>query len=330
MTTLIKKETDTENSVKEIASVVKRLGNPVSTILLDAPCYAFQIGEIDGIIGYQLVRNCAVVLGDPICLPENTGKLTHAFHLHCQKHNLRIIYFLVSNSFAYWAINNGCNTLIETGEELIIDPTQHQKKQKLRWKIKQSIKQGVVIKEYKDFDPTIENQIRDLTNTWLKEKHGPQIYLGDLNYVTAADKRIFYAIQDKKIIGLLKLSPIDRFQGWVLSTSLTISDAPVGTSEYLMSFVLETLARENCHFLCLGAVSGAKLGDIIGLSIFAKFIAHLIFRITNKLFKLDARKVYLSKYQPCLLPRYVLISGKITFMDLMALKEVLNVRLCFQ
>lgn len=331
MTTLIEQETQSENSAKEIASVVKRLGNPVSTILLDSPYCVFQMPEVDGIIGYQLVRNCAVVLGDPICLPEDTAKLTKAFQLHCQKLNLRIIYFLVSNSFAHWAINNGCNTLIQAGEEVIIDPTSYHKVQKLRWKIKQSIKHGVIIKEYKDFDPSIEDQIKNTINVWLKEKQGPQIHLGNLDhFVTTADKRIFYAIQNNKIIGLLKLSPIDRFQGWVLSFSLAIPAAPVGTSEHLMSFAFDTLASENCHFLCLGAIAGTKLGEIIGLSTFAKFIANLVFKISKKLFRLDARTVYLFKYHPCLSPTYFLISGKLTFMDLMVLKDILNVRLCFQ
>lgn len=325
------RERGLESSATELASVVKRLGNPVSTILLDSACCVFQLPEVDGIIGYQLVRNCAVVLGDPICLPEDTARLTQAFQLHCQKLNLRVIYFLVSSTFAHWAIDNGCNTLIQTGEQLILDPTNYPKKQKLRWKINQSIKHNVVIKEYTHFDPLIESEMMNTVNAWLKEKQGPQIHLGNLNYLDGVvDKRIFYAIQNNRIIGLLKLSPVDHFGGWALSSFLALSYAPVGTSEHLMSFAFDTLASENCHFLCLGAIAGDKLGEIIGLSIVGKLVADLIFKISKKLFKLDARTVYLFKYRPRVSPTYFVISGNLTLMDLLALKDILNVRLCFQ
>lgn len=318
-------------SIETMASLVKRLGNPVSTILLDTTCCIFQIPEVDGFIGYQLIRSCAVVFGDPVCLPENTAKLTKAFHFYCQKRNLRIIYLLVSNSFARWAIHNGCNTLIQTGEELFIDPTNYPKKQKLRWKINQSIKHGVEIKEYQEFNPSIENQIKETIAIWLKEKHGPQIHLGDLNHFDKAEnKRVFYALHNNQVIGVLKLSPVDRFQGWALSYSITLSQAPVGTSEHLMCFAFDTIASENCHYLCLGAIAGSNLGEMIGLSPFTQSIVHFLFKITKRLFNLDARKVYLFKYRPHSSPTYFLVSGRLTLMDLLALKEILNVKLCFQ
>lgn len=331
MTTVAEKEIRYEHSAKEVASIIKRLGHPVSTILLDSPCCFFQTPEVEGVIGYQLVKNCAVVLGDPICLPENLNQLTSAFQNYCKELKVKVIYFLVSHSFAHWAMNNGCNTAIQTGEELIIDPTAYQKQQKLRWKVKQAIKQGVVIKECNHFDPSMENEIKKTINTWLKEKKGPQIHLGDLSYfATGNENRIFYAMQNHKMMGLLKLSPIDRFEGWALSFSLTLTEAPVGTSEHLMCSAFDTLARENCHFLCLGAIAGLKLGEMIGLSSFERFLANVIFKFSKSFFKLDAKKIYLFKYQPSLFPTYFLTSGKLTFNDLMAIKEVLNVRLCFQ
>ncbi len=329
--TLIEKDTHFESFSWNLASYVKRLGNPVSTILLDSPCLIFQTPEVDGVIGFQLVRNHAVVLGDPICLPEDAAKLTQAFQLHCQQRNLRIIYFLMSKTFVDWAINNGCHTAIQAANELIVDPVNHQTHQKLRWKVAQSIKEGVVINEYKQFDPGTEEQIKDTVMSWLKEKHGPQIHLGDLNsFISNANKRIFYAIYNNKMIGLLKLVPIDRFDGWSLSASLTFTDAPVGVSEHLISCAIDTLARENCHFLCLGAVSGDELGDIIGLSTPAKAIANLIFKISKKIFKLDARAVYLFKFRPQLSQTYILVSGKLTLKDLIVLKKILHVKLCFQ
>lgn len=311
---------------EDLASFVKRLGNPVSTILLHTPCSIFCIPHIEGIIGYQVFNDCAVIIGDPICLPENIEELTEAFHLHCQQRNLKIIYLLASDTFAHWAVKNRCQTLIQVGEKLVIDPTRFKLKQKLRWKINQARQRGVLIKEYKDSDQFLEKQIRGLTETWLKGKHGPQIHLGDLDFFLSNDEsRIFYAVHNDKIVGALKLSPIDRSNGWVLNYYLADLNAPVGTTEHLINFTFETLSKEKCRFLCLGVIAGTKFGEVIGLGLLARLITHLIFKISRWLFKLDAKKTYLYKYNPKLSPTYILFSEKITLSQLLAIKRVFNV-----
>lgn len=311
-----------------LASFVKRLGNPESTTLLHSSCNIFQVPQIDGIIGYHKIRNCAVVIGDPICLPKDIAELTNAFHHHCQKSHLKTIYLLAYHDFAHWAIDNGCHTLIQVGSELSINPTNFRKKQKLRWKINQSMQHGVLVKEYKNFDKSLENKMKNTIHAWTKQRRGPQIHLGPLNFFNnEAEKRIFYAEQKDKIIGALLLIPVDRFQGWVVSSYLAILDAPVGTTEHLMCSAFDSLANENCHFLCLGAVSGTELGEVIGLSPFGKTMADLIFKTSRWFFKLDAKAIYLKKYHPYLRSTFLLCRNKLTIDELLAIKHVLNVKL---
>lgn len=329
MTALQEKPATSKNTTElaaSLASIVKRLGSPVSTILLDTPCQIFNLPHLEGVVGYKLFGNHAVVIGDPICLPQNLAELTQSFHLYCQKCNWKVIYFLASDSFAHWAINHGCHSLIQVGKELILDPAIFQKKQKVRWKINQSVQHGVVIKEYRDFDLLIEKEMQNTIDAWLKSKQGPQISLGQLDPFAKYDnKRIFYALQENKVVGIVGLSRIDQFQGWVVNSFLSL-DGPVGVSEHLMSSVFDILASEDCHFLCLGAVSGTKLGEITGMSTLSKYLAHLIFRISRWFFNLDARQIYLNKYHPDFWPTYILTREKLSFNDLMAIKKTLNVK----
>ncbi len=311
-----------------LASIVKRLGNPESTSLLHSPCNVFQIPQVDGAIGYHLIGNCAVVIGDPICLPQDIAELTKAFHLYCQECNLTTIYLLACHDFAHWAINNGCRTLIEIGSELSINPTNYRKAHKLRWSINQSIKHGVHVKENIDFDPSLENQLKKTIHTWSKQRRGPQMHLGNINFFNSDDeKRIFYAQQKDKIIGLLILTPVDRYQGWVMSSCLAILDAPSGTTEHLICSTCDTLANENCQFFCLGIVSGTQSGEAVGLSPFGRTLADFIFKATRWLFKLDAKAIYLNKYHPYLRSTFLLCRGKLKITELLAIKHVLNVKL---
>lgn len=311
-----------------LAVIVKRLGNPESTTLLHSPCKVFQVPQIDGVIGYHQVGKCAVAVGDPICLQQDVAELTKAFHLHCQKHHLKTIYLLVYQDFAHWALNNGCRKLIQVGSELSIDPTNFRKKQKLQWKINQALQHGVHIEEYKTFDLSLENQMKNTINTWLKHRRGPQIHLGKINFFNSeAEKRIFYAQQNDKIIGVLMITPVDRFQGWVVSSYLALSDSPVGTTEHLICSTFDSLANENCQFLCLGAVSGTELGEVMGLSSFGKKLTGVIFKTSRWFFNLDAKTTYLNKYQPNLRSTFLVCRDKLTIPELLAIKHVLNVKL---
>ena len=313
---------------ESLASMVKRLGNPGSATLLHSNCTVFQIPHVDGAVGYHQIGSCAVVMGDPICLPPDIPELTKAFHLYCQKCSMKTVYLLTSQNFADWAINNACRTLIQVGSEFSINPTLFQIKRKLRWMVNQSLHHGVQVKEYKDFDPSLEYHIKNTIQTWSKQRHGPQIHLGNLNFFDSADeKRIFYAEQNRQIIGVLILTPLDLFQGWVVNSYLALLGAPVGTTEHLMCSAFSSLATENCHFLCLGVISGTRLGEVVGLNFFGKFFAHLIFKMTRWLFNLDAKANYLHKYRPNLHSTFLLCRDKITISELFAIKHVLNVKL---
>lgn len=324
----IKNETIDFNQLEQLALLIKRLGNPESTTLLHSPCEVFQVPQLDGVIGYYKIGNCAVAVGDPICLPKDTEVLTNAFRIYCQQHNWKTIYLLVYQEFAYWCVKNGCQTLIQVGSELSIDPTIFEKKQKLRWKINQSIKQGVTVKEYKEFDPALEIELKRVTQNWLKQRSGPQIHLGNLNFFrTYSEKRVFYAELRDQVVGILLLTRVDRFQGWVVSSYLAVTEAPTGTTENLMCSVVDVLAEEKCSFLCLGAVSGEKLGEVVGLSSFGKSMAEWIFKAARSFFKLDAKAKYLNKYNPSLRATFFLCSGRLAIEELLAIKHVLNVKI---
>jgi lysylphosphatidylglycerol synthetase-like protein (DUF2156 family) len=47
----------------------------------------FRAPGIDGVVGFLVMWRRAVVLGDPICAPENKTALADAFASHCAEHN---------------------------------------------------------------------------------------------------------------------------------------------------------------------------------------------------------------------------------------------------
>lgn len=314
----------------KIANLIKRLGHPPAVILLDSHCKTFTISEVEGFIGYRLERDCAVVISDPVCAEKDIPALTHAFQNYCTKQKLNVIYILVSEKFAHWAIQNVSQTLIQVAEELIvdpqIDPTKGRKGEKLRWKVNQARNQGIEILEYTDQNPHLENQLKEAANLWLQSRKGPQIYLGEVDLFSNREgTRWLYAKKDGTVIGVLMLKQIDLFQGWVLNFSMALPNAPTGTSEFLIVSTIEKLREEECHFFSLGAGPGTQLGEIVGLGRLTAFIVRHLFRMVDWIFHLQRRRIFFKKFMPKAFPSYVLFNSKIKINSLLALMRTMNV-----
>ncbi len=307
-------------------STVKRLGNPISTLLFDSPCQLFTLPGVEGVIGYQLVKRCAIVMGDPICAAQDIFQLTHAFHNYAKEQNWTILYLLVSKAFANWALEHHmCQTSIQVAEELFLDPVHFQPRQKLRWKVNQAIHSGVKIEESQNPAPPLLEQLQATIRVWLRERHGFQIHLGSFESLLGdPQKRIFYATHNARVVGVLALSSVDQHQGWVISGFLALAEAPVGTSEHLICTTIQQLAEEKCSFLCLGVVAGSQMGEMVGVHPVVRFLSHAAFQAIRWLFHLDRRKIYFDKFHPSGTPTYVLCSGKLSLSGLLALREVVQ------
>ena len=327
MNTIELKSPEVTSQEQQLSSAIQRQGTPISPLLQHIEdCRLFHSPPQSGMIGYQLIRNHAVVIGNPLCSPQYARPLNHAFTQYCQRNNWKILYFLASDAFAQEAMHDGCSISIQVGEQLFLNPLTFKKKNKLRWKINQSLQQGVRIEEYQQSDPSLEQQIKRALQTWIESRRGPQIYLGRFDLCLKQNgNRLFLAMHEGKIAGLLSLSRIDRFQGWVVTHFFALATAPKGTTEHMIASLIELLAVENCRTLCLGIVAGNKLGDIKGLSLPSKLLARSIFNLSKWLFRLEKRKIYLNKYQPHSRPMYLIFRDKMGMDELLTLKKLLNI-----
>lgn len=312
-------ELETENMQLEefqiYEKLVHKLGSSISEAALDSQCIFFNTPEIEGIIGYRINHECAIVLGDPICTNENKAPLALAFQKFCSSKNLTVIYFIVSQSFAKWAIHHGSKIMIHIGEEIVFDPTfdpiEGHKGVKLRNAIHHAQHLGLTVKEYIPLDPEIENSIINVGKTWVEARKGPQIYLGNLNFFqNRTNKRWFYLQDDKqKFIGMAVLGKLEAHKGWLLKFLITIPDVPRGASELLMIKIIETLRSENCRYLTYGMVPADSIGEIIGLGTFGAWTAKKVFGLAKWIFHLDKRKIYWHKFHPNAENTYMLLSS---------------------
>lgn len=322
---------DDNHHKDEIAKCIRKFGSSASISILDADCHIFKTPEIEGVIGYRLYLNTAVVLGDPLTDRENMPRLARAFHEYCDGHGWNYIYLTATKPFADWAIQHDCKGLIEVGSELIIDTNLDLKKGKkgrrIRSKVNSSRKSGTIIEEYQHSDPELEEEIQGVAKSWLQGRKGPQIYLTQADlFQDRHGKRWFYAKNNHKIVGVALIHELTHRKGYVLQFCISLKNAPQGTSEHLATEILHTLKEEGHHSLSFGVAQSSSLGEIIGFGKFFCCIAKICSRIAAKLFHLGNRRRYWSKFQPREEKSYLLFShNKITLSDLMSLSHALNI-----
>lgn len=283
-------------------------GSAASEAMFDFPCHFFEIPNCIGMILYRVEFNCAIVFGDPICPLEEIPKIVEAFHSFCNKMNFNIIYIIVSEKFAKWAIEE-CKVLIEVCEELIFDPKIDPclASKRLQHRIEKACKHGLTIHEYLPFDAEIENDLKQIAIKWQQSIKGPNLYIGHLNFFeTYIEKRWFYVKDGERMTAMAMLSKVEAHKGWLLKFFMTLPDAFHDTSEFLMISILEILRKENCPFLTKGMVPVNSLQNIIGLNRISMWISKFVYKIISKIFKFKKRKEYWFRYNPQTLPSYLL------------------------
>lgn len=290
---------------QNLVELVRKWGNVNTDALLNKACQIFTIPEIEGFIGYKIKSSHAVVFGDPVCAPENQFALAKAFDEECQRMNLGLVYTMVSKNFVDWASDNLSAIAIEFGTNFVFDPHHNPTHRTghrgiiLRNKIKQALKNGVAIKEYLGDDPQIEKQMEAVTENWLHNRHGVQVYLSPLSlFEDRYGKRWFYAIKDDRIIGLLILNELQSQRGWLLNNVMWVDHSPKGLSELLIISTLETLDLEGCRYVLAGPVPSKLLGSVTGVSQATSNFIRFIYKIARYLFQLGEGMAFWNKFQP--------------------------------
>jgi lysylphosphatidylglycerol synthetase-like protein (DUF2156 family) len=320
------------NDRSYIVELVRRWGGSTSDAVLEPTMQIFQHRDIEGFIAYRPSMQCAIVFGDPICSPTDRATLAIAFHRFAEEKGYSVIYIAASQSYAHWAVNNVCGSLIEFGQELIFTPPSDPRKNTgthaslVRRKTKQAHRQGVTIHEYIRYDPALENAIDQVKVEWLNSRQGLQVHISNVYLFTdCLGKRWFYAKLDNKVIGVIALNHLQARNGWLLNHLMVVPDAPNGVSELLMATALETLEKEGCPFASIGSIASSKLGEIRGLSALTTSMTRVIFKIASKIIHLKGLNTFWGKFYPQSEPSYLIFSRKrIGIRELLSLKRAMS------
>ncbi len=312
---------------------VRKWGGSTADAILDPASQTFRTPEVDGLVGFRVENSCAIVFGDPVCPLEHIKELIVAFHKYCLQKNLRVIYLIVSENFARWLIENKyCQSMIEYGKELVLDPHDDPRKKEgiyaslVRRKARQASRNGVVVHEYIPHNDQVEEGIKQVGEKWLGARKGPQIHISHIHtFANRHGKRWLYAKQNEHIVGVVTLNQLENQKGWLMNHLMYTPEASNGVAELLVVSTLELLAAEDCKFVTFGAVPASQLGEMVGFGKLTSQVMKGLYSVANKIYHLDGKKKFWEKFLPGTKRAFIVFkSARLGYKELLALKRALN------
>jgi lysylphosphatidylglycerol synthetase-like protein (DUF2156 family) len=312
--------------------LVRRFGGAGSDATLEPGTKSFEVDHIEGFVGYRQVARCAIVFGDPICHKADMKALSHEFDKFVKNEKLKAIYIASTKNFTNIAMDHVVNAAIQFGEELIFDPEINPRDRTgphaclVRRKIKRAKKDGITAHEYTEDDPTFEKAMVDAGKAWKANRRGRQVHISDFYlFENRHGKRWFYAKKEGRIVGGVSLNKIDAYDGYLLNHLYALPEAAKGTSELLLTTVLDVLKEEGCRHATIGYVPGSEINTIVGLGKVTTFLAKKIYLWAKKTFGLDRLTTFWMKFNPSSEPVYILFDRKqMSVTDLLSLRKTLN------
>jgi lysylphosphatidylglycerol synthetase-like protein (DUF2156 family) len=285
-----------ERSVN-VTERVRRFGGALSHALLDPSCRAFIVDGIDGVVPFQVVGNCAVELGDPICAAAHKTLMQNAFAAHCRGRGWTTIAVATTEATCERASGAvGFADLLFADPRH--DPTTGHAGRHLRQNIARVRRDGIVVREYTgERDDELEARAQAMCDRW-RSARGPSLFLTETRLFTERlGRRWFVAWKGGDVVGLLSLLRADNVGGNLVNVVFADPKAPTHTTDLLVAETLRVLREEGAESVCFGIGPRREI-DLDGFHAMSIALAKSVYRFGDRLVHFQAKTVFWEKFGP--------------------------------
>ena len=208
---------------------------------------ALELADGKVLLGYREISGVAIGVGDPVGEPGTEQQALGDFVTTCERHGWTPVLLAASHATAEHARRFGFES-VAIGEEAVVDlqdfSTAGKERAKLRQNNHRAERDGVVVMPYRSADrtPTVDAQLREISDEWLRLKHGPELgfTLGRLDLDTFDLYETWIALVGGRVVAFTTWLPYLDGKAVILDLVRRHSDSPVGTMELLIVRSLES------------------------------------------------------------------------------------------
>ncbi len=255
------------------AAVLRRMiagyaTNSVS-VQLDLGLRYFVGPQASGLIGYQERAGVAVVMGDPLCAPQDTTDVVSRFLRERPRSRSRALFVSASAQFVTSASALGCGA-VKVGEEAVFDLDRYSfnggSMKRLRYHEGRARRSGVEVENIATAhlpSHVLAAAVDAVTAAWVTQHAiGPLGFLLALRPLYEPDKegkRVFVACVDGRPIAFLTAVPLPAANGVYLEDYVRGPEVPDGTAEVLFHEACRDAQARGYSYVSLGTAPLAGL-----------------------------------------------------------------------
>lgn len=274
-------------------------------------------GERDAYVGYRLVGNVAVVLGDPIGSPGGCNRVIDEFLDLAAVNGWTPCFYGASAHFLREFSQHGLSW-IKVGEDATINFTnlsfRGKSWQDVRTARNRARREGITFQllDQTSADPEIVRQLWDISAEWTSRRALPEMNftLGHLTDPPDPEVRTAVAVDQRgRVQGFLTWLPVYARRGWVVDLMRRREDAFPGVMEFLIAESLLTFQAEGSRFASLAA---APLGHVARDGDRGKTIERALTLAAERLdsfYHFASLNDFKAKFQPNWEPIYLAYAG---------------------
>ncbi len=214
----------------------------------------------NAVAGYMKYRGVRVVVGSPICEPDNLSVTLHELETDTRLARERLIFFGAGLQLMQVYATRGDYSIVSIGSQPTWDPCTWpmivEKNASLRAQLHRAKNKGVYVEELSAEQAPHEKSLRNMLFEWLST-HGlpPLSFTADpVLFDQLHDRRVFVAKRerDDEIMAFLVATPVPARHGWFIEQWPRSRLAPNGTTHLLVDAAMRAFAVSGAKYATLG------------------------------------------------------------------------------
>lgn len=213
-----------------------------------------------GLVGFVESHGMAVVAGAPVCRAEELSHIISEWEEYAQSRKLSVCYFGAEARLQASIMHSMKHSTVILGYQPEWKPVSFISKVEssklLRAQLNRSLNKGVSVSEWPAALAENNPSLQAVLAEWLMDRGLPPLHflvepetLSDL-----ADRRIFVAQLDERIVGFVTLCPVPARNGWLTEQFVRSNRAPNGTVELMLYTAIKAIAMDQAEYVTMGIV----------------------------------------------------------------------------
>jgi hypothetical protein len=293
-----------------LGTLMAEFGRGTNSSFLDDSYSIYLQGDERAAICFKVLKNVAVMYGDPLCAADRVDQVFEAFRNFCRQQRWHVAVVGAGPTLAAYAKKQYWRTM-EFAVEQILNPVTNSVLDETSGKTitrtnRKLVKDGIKLFLYEPSQglrPQLEQELMKVYNSWRDERrqrNAPQAYSAVINpFALSGVSRYMYTRgsdgRPNSLAGLIRLG---ANAGYLLEPCIQLPDAPKGVTGFLVTHAMGLLRDENVTYMTFGLEALPELGEITRMPSLITDASRRIYQITFDALGLRGRKIFHESFHP--------------------------------